>query len=256
MINQLIILTTSAILDSTGGEGGWLILPRLYHYPFSPKISMMNSEISTADVAQVKVGELKFEGLKFPDGSYGIAVSQIAKLFSISVHNASRDFKALLGCDFQFIQANTSLNFKAVKALTLYDFESLTLELVAKGNTLAKVFARALIGLSLHQLYCDAFGVKFGAVERQEWLLTRFNTKLGFIALKQQLKQHGLKFSFEFGEFVGTMQSYVGLPNGTRDTANLETLLKLEKIQIQLTELMESGVKPTQALRKVRDFYS
>ena len=216
----------------------------------------MNSEILTAEIAQVKVGAIEFQGLRFPDGCYGIAVPQIANLFSFSIKNAARDFKALLGCDFQYIQAKTSLNPKAVSALTLYDFESLTLELVAKGNTLAKVFARALIGLSLHQLYSDAFGVKFGAVERQEWLLTRFNTKLGFIALKQQLKQHGLKLSFEFGEFVGTMQSYVGLPNGTRDSANLETLLKLEKIQIQLTELMESGVKPTQALKKVRDFYS
>lgn len=216
----------------------------------------MNSEILTAEIAQIKVGGLEFQGLRLPDGCYGIALPQIAKLFSISIQNASRDFKALLGSDFQYIQAKTSLHPKAVKALALFDFESLTLELAFKGNTLAKDFARALIGLTLHQLYCDAFGVKFGAVERQEWLLTRFNTKLGFIALKQQLKQHGLKFSFEFGEFVGTMQSYVGLPNGTRDTANLETLLKLEKIQIQLTELMESGVKPTQALRKVKDFYS
>jgi len=216
----------------------------------------MNSEILTAEIAQIKVGALEFQGLRFPDGCYGIAVPQIANLFSISINHASRDFKALLGSDFQYIQAKTSLHPKAVNALALADFEKLTLDLAfKKQNVIAESFVRALFGLSLHQLYCDAFGVKFGAVERQEWLLTRFNTKLGFIALKQQLKQHGLKFSFEFGEFVGTMQSYVGLPNGTRDSADLETLLKLEKIQIQLKELMESGVKPTQALRKVRDFY-
>ena len=118
-------------------------------------VNFMNSEISTAEIAQVKVGAIEFQGLKFPDGSYGIAVPQIANLFSISVNHASRDFKALLGCDFQYIQAKTSLNPKAVKALTLYDFEKLTLELAfKKQNVVAESLVRALFGLSFHQL-CD-----------------------------------------------------------------------------------------------------
>ena len=110
----------------------------------------MDSKILTAEIAQIKVGAFEFQGLKFPDGSYGIAVPQIANLFSISINQASKDFKALLGSDFQYIQATTSLNSKAVNALTLDDFESLTLELAFKGNTVAQVFVKAVIGLSLH----------------------------------------------------------------------------------------------------------
>ena len=216
----------------------------------------MEREILIADVAQVKFGTFEIEGLKFSEGDYGIAVPQVAELFQLDKNQISRSIKALLGVDFQFGKAKTPLNSKAVNTLRLAELEKLILDLaLIKRNVIADGIVRALFGLSLYQLYCDAFGIKLGAEDRQQWLLTRSNTKQGLMSLKRELKAHGLRFSHEFGEFVGTMQSYVGLPNGTRDSASLETLQKLDRIQIQLTELMQSGVKPYKALAQVSNQY-
>lgn len=210
---------------------------RLHDHSLSTLKSMTN-KILTAEIAKVKIGVLEFEGLRFPDGSYGIDVFQVAELFSIPIKNAAREFKDLLGVGFQLIQAKTSLNSKPVNVLTLYQFEVLIVELSSKGNSQAKAFQLALIGLSTHQLYCDSFGVYFVADERQELVLARPDTQLKFMAFQQQLRQHGVKFTYEFGEFIEDMQSYIGFLNDTKDSAVHDTLQKLERIQIQLTELL------------------
>ena len=118
----------------------------------------MNTKNLTAEVAQMNIGKFEFEGLRFSDGSFGIAVSQVAQLFAVPLKNASKDFKALLGQDSPYIQAKTSLNTKAVDVLTWDDFKQLSLELSLKErNAIAESFVRASIGASLQQLYSDAF---------------------------------------------------------------------------------------------------
>ena len=73
------------MLDLTGRERGRSLIPlRLSHQTFSPE-NFMNSEILTAEIAQIKVGGLEFQGLRFGDGCYGIALPQIGNLFSISL---------------------------------------------------------------------------------------------------------------------------------------------------------------------------
>jgi hypothetical protein len=133
---------------------------------------MTNTTIK-AVVAKVQIGHLTIDGLMMPDGSFAIAAPQVANLFQFAKDHASRDMKALLGKDFQFAKTKSELHPKAVNILTLPQFEIVTLELALRGNQSAISLQRSLVGLGLYQLFCDAFGIKFEEIDRQNWLKER-----------------------------------------------------------------------------------
>jgi len=95
--------------------------------------------------------------------------TKAAEKFQFPIKHASRDLKAILGEGFQFPKWKSDLNPKAVNVLTLEQFNQLAFELALKGNVQAIEFMRDLSGLSLHQLFSDAFGQKFEAEDRQSW---------------------------------------------------------------------------------------
>ncbi|MGL6342575.1 MAG: hypothetical protein ACRC80_25960 [Waterburya sp.] len=130
-----------------------------------------------AHVSQIQFGNKFIEGLLLPNGNFGIAVPQAASAFAVPQKNSTREFKAILGAGFQFLKISTELNPKKVNVLLLADFEKLTFELALKGNDKAIDFVRDLYGMSLHQLFCDAFGVKFESLDRQIWLKERQDGK-------------------------------------------------------------------------------
>ena len=204
-----------------------------------------------AQITQVAIGNFSIEGLMDETGTFYVAVPQIADRFSFAKNQASRDLKALLGADFQFLKLKTPLNSKSVNAVSLPEFEKIMFELALKGNQGAIEMSRALIGLSLHQLFSDAFGQKFEAEDRQRWLQTRFNTKHDFRPLTDQLQRYGFKEPWEYAKFISAMQTRIGLSNGTRDLADFDTLNKLERVQTKLTAYMECGLKPYDALGKI-----
>lgn len=110
-----------------------------------------------AAIATVDLGFTKIEGLMLPDGSYAIAVPQIAEVFSFLIHNASRDFKALLGEDSPFLKAKTPINSKAVNILTLEQFSRLVRALDKKGNPIAAAFVDATLEEALERRFNRAF---------------------------------------------------------------------------------------------------
>jgi len=130
----------------------------------------MTDQIMKAKMAIVKVGLKEFDGLMFEDDSFGIAVTQVCNIFLIPKDHSSRDFKAMLGDDFQFSKARTKLNPKAVNVLQLTDFEILIRRLSRKGNLIARQLTDDLMGLALTQLFSDGFGVKFEKEERQGYI--------------------------------------------------------------------------------------
>ena len=206
----------------------------------------------SAEITQVSFGAFEIEGLMDKNGDYYVAVPQVATLFQLSGSHASRDLKTLLGKGFRFTTFKTKLNPKAVNAIPIQEFEKLLLELVLKGNPKAIELSRALIGLSLHQLFSDAFGIKFEVADRQRWLACRFNTKHDFRPLTDQLQSYGFKERWEYGKFIHAMQAKIGLEDGTRDWAEYEVLNKLERAQTRLTAYMECGIQPYEALKKLQ----
>lgn len=147
------------------------------------------ASIIKAQIAPVAIGHLSIEGLMAGDGKFYIAVPQISAQFQIDNNQASRRFKALLGSDFQFDKAKTELHPKAVNVLSVPDFERLVARLDRSGHVGAQEFRDDLVGLSLHQLFCDAFGIKFEKEDRLNWLMLRQESKMLFWELASAVKQ-------------------------------------------------------------------
>lgn len=218
--------------------------------PFRKVRSTMN--IVTAEIAKIQIGQVSFDGVMFPDGSYGIAVPQIVELNLVPPDRSRKQLEALTGMVFQTHQkAKTKLHPKAVNVIGLNDFEKLTFELAMNGHLVAQKFVRDLYGLSLHQLFSDAFNVKFEKEDRQRWLETRFNTKHDFRPLTDCLQLAGFKEPKQYGKYIHLMQTKIGIQDGTRDELDFPTLNKLERAQNRLTAYMECGLTPMQALHKL-----
>lgn len=80
---------------------------------------MSSLTLKKAVVSQVDLGFTQIEGLMLPDGSFAVAVLQLAKILSLLNKNASRDFKALLGKEFSFLTTKSEINSNVVNILLL-----------------------------------------------------------------------------------------------------------------------------------------
>lgn len=207
-----------------------------------------------AQIAQVPVGNFTIQGLMSEKKEFGVAVPQLVELNLVPPNRSLKQLEALTGADLQShgVQKwQTVINPKAVNVISLEQFQLIVRALDKKGNPIASAFVDAMLGLSLHQLFSDAFGQKFEAEDRQRWLQARFNVRHDFRPLTDQLQRYGFKEPWEYAKYVSTMQAKIGLPNGTRDMADFDTLNKLERIQTKLTAYMECGVEPYQAINKL-----
>jgi len=204
-----------------------------------------------AIIADMQIGSYTIPVLLSDDNVFGIAVPQIANEFSFDTNQASRNVKALLGKGFQFDKWITPLNSKAVNVLLLTDFEKLLAKLDRAGNKRAQDIRDSLVGLSLHQLACDAHKIKFEVQERQDWLIRRQKTKVTFKPFTDELKKYGFKNPWEYGNFISLFQSKLEIKNGTRDTLSLEKLFILDEAQIKIAAYMDCGLTPWEALNKL-----
>lgn len=208
-----------------------------------------------AEIAKVQIGMFAIDGLMAETGEFGIAVPQIADLAQVNRNTAARDLKRLCGnnskSSISFPKWKTALNRKAVNVVLLEDFHKVIRELDKRGNEAATMIVDALFGLSLQQLFCDAFGIKFEAEERQHWLLKRMATRKEFRPLTDQLKSFGFTEPQQYAKFVYLFQKRLGIESGTRDEQSLEVLVALQSAQVRLTTMMELGVSPWDALAKL-----
>ena len=146
-----------------------------------------------ANIAFVKIGHLEIEGLLLDDGSFGVAVPQIAKLFpyfSDSQNQASQKLKRLMGKDFKTTKVNTIFNKNYVLSVNLDDFLGVIRKLMSINDTVAIDIASQLIGLSLQQLFSDAFNIHFEKEERQQWLKIRQAGKVVRRSLTAAIKDY------------------------------------------------------------------
>lgn len=104
--------------------------------------------MSKAKITTIPFGNLAIEGLLLPESTkekpvFGVAVPQIATLFSLTKTHATRDIKAILGEASQLTKYTSEINNNAVNVLLLSDFEKLVLSIVSP--MLLGVFNYALI---------------------------------------------------------------------------------------------------------------
>ncbi|GIW59580.1 MAG: hypothetical protein KatS3mg087_0646 [Patescibacteria group bacterium] len=131
--------------------------------------------ILSAEVAPVPIGDLVISGLMDEEGEYYVGFPQISDQFQLPHKNLGRTVKSLLGNDVSVlrIRVKNAQNRNYYNALSLLDFEKLVAKLDRAGNKPAQIFRDALVGLSLHQLFSDAFNVELTKGDRQQFIKDR-----------------------------------------------------------------------------------
>lgn len=234
--------------------------------------------IVSLDVAQVEIGLLEIEGLLDPKtGTFYVGVPQIASQFQLAKDHASRDIKTLLDKDFQFAKASTKLNPKAVNVVDLKTYEMIVARLDRKGNLYAQEFRDSLVGLSLTQLFSDAFGIKFEEEQRQTYLIARQESKDLFYELggqisvwfdetkeeRSQPKERYFTNSFDainlglFGKRSKQIKTELGISCGAliRDNFSTEAIRRITQVQSIAAATMRKNknMKPNDAIKFALD---
>jgi hypothetical protein len=213
--------------------------------------------ILTAEVTDVQVGFYSLEGLMDEKGNYHVGIPQLTNLKLIQPNRSLKRLESLYDVTFQSAtKLKTPLNPKAINAISLKDFEVLLAKLDRKGNVQAQLIRDELVGLSLHQLFCSAFKVKFEEEDRQEFLKLRQITRIDFRPLTDELQRQGFTESWQYGKFVKEFQSFLGIESGTRDQQIREKIGELIKAQGRLTAYMQCGVKPFDAIAKLKSTWN
>ncbi len=216
----------------------------------------MKNEI--ARVAMVPIGHVEVEGLMLPDSSFAIGVSQaaetierISKDFQFPKKHASRRIKSILGKDSQFPKVKSELNPKAVNVLSLREFKKLTYKLAREDEGIDE-FVEVLYELSLHQLFCDAFGVKFEKEDRQQWLEFRAVHKTQFHPmLTSWLKQDGCKEGRDYAREVNRFKLCAKLPLKSVNEYTKEELVRLNQAEVAYNALRKIGISHADALKYI-----
>ena len=138
-----------------------------------------HSRTPRARVASVRIGTLEVEGIMDAGGNFYVAIPQIADLIETSRNTASRDLKRLMGEGFEtsIQKVSTEFNQRPVNAVSAEDFVLVITRYALAGNPVAANLLMALAGVSIHQLFCDAFGQQFEAEDRQAFLAARMASK-------------------------------------------------------------------------------
>lgn len=213
-----------------------------------------NTSPKKALVARVNIGTISIEGLMLPDGSFAISLQQLRELAfpSISQTNAKRELQSACGKDFQLIKCATEISNNPQWIISLEQLNFCLTELAFKGHKEARSLVRIFSGLALHQLFCDAFGVKFEKEERQKWLKERmFHKKQYHPLLTKWLQKDGCEEGWEYGQKVNQFKTKCGLPLITVDSYNSEQLHILNNAEAIYDAMRRSGKAHQEAMMYV-----
>jgi hypothetical protein len=137
-------------------------------------------DIISAKVAQVPFGNLSVEGLLLEDGKFAISLQQVASLFQLLPNSIQKAMQDRLGngCSFYQIKTNREkVKGKRVRskenAISLLDFERFLRALDKANNLIAVNMTDALVGLSLTQIFSDAFEIEITKEQRQQYIENR-----------------------------------------------------------------------------------
>lgn len=223
-----------------------------------------------ATVTQVPIGNIEIEGLLLEDGTFAVGIPQLASLNLVPANRSIKELEVFSGMRFQSpIKTKTKLNPKAINAISIKDLEELIVRMSAKGNQVALNLNLALVGLSLTQLFSDAFGIKFETEDRQAWLKDRQATKDSFWFLVADIDQYIETYGSSapqwhyinafkamsqglFGKIPSDIKKELGIGSGelNRDHFGNESLRRIDCIQRLAKTSIAKGTKPTKAVQE------
>ena len=145
-----------------------------------------------ARVAQVSIGSIVFEGIMLPNGDFVITLSQLRDLAFPSTYqtHALRELKAACGKDFQLTKVSTEISNNPQWIVPIDQLNYCLTELAFRGHKESRDLVRVLSGLSLQQLFCDAFGQKFEAADRQARIAGEYTHRSLTDAIDSYVQRH------------------------------------------------------------------
>jgi hypothetical protein len=201
-------------------------------------------------VSPVPVGNYEVEGLMCPDTKkFYVSASQIAEQFSLPKNHATRDIKALLGADSQLPKIKTELNPVAATVVTLEEYQLCVKALVTRGNTEAINFVNLLFGLSLEQLFSDAFNIKFDKLDRQHYLQERTIHRDNYLDTFCIWTKLDGGDNLEYVKRLSSLKKKAGLPgNLSVHQMNEEQLKRINTAESFYNGLRKSGKSHTEVM--------
>jgi hypothetical protein len=133
----------------------------------------------SAKVAPVAIGFHSIQGLMDENGSFYVAMPQLADIKLIPQNKSAKQLEPILGIDSSshITKLKTPIHSKAVNAISIVLLEEILFNLSLKGNEKAIELSRSLIGLSLHKLFSVAFKQKCDDEDLQNYLKMRQQSK-------------------------------------------------------------------------------
>lgn len=192
-------------------------------------------------------------------GNYYVAVPQLEELKlidadSVRQRHGARKVKSLLSKDSKAnpfaTKLKTEFNSKPVNCITLDQFSVFIVQSAKEGNERAQSFALDLVGLSLHQLFSDAFGVKFDEEDRQKWLQHRQVHKKGFHPkYTSWLKFDGITEPRDYAKEVNRLKLCADLPLKPVDEYDADELWRLNEVESNYNMVRKLGHSHAESLR-------
>jgi len=234
---------------------------------------------------QVNIGPIQFEGLMLPDGSFGVTQKQLADLVDLSSNNLVYYIRAAIPKDTNsmvykftpehaitfaqqgFRRSRIALEGQnsKVNIIPLDDVVSILYWLGEKGNTNARGILNLLAGLSLNQLFCDAFGIKFDKDDRQAWLKARLKGKQARRSWTDAVRDHALRHPDHwpngkppYGYLTNLTKNWLGFPlvKGHRDICNEQELRIYDLAEGILKNTIDGNdMCPLDAIQQARKLY-
>jgi hypothetical protein len=235
-----------------------------------------NNTTKKAIVASVNYAGFEFPGLQLPDGTYAIAVPQVADIFQFVHSNEQRVIKRLLGNGFQFVQTASELNPKKVNIILLSDFGKLVNAIARssdkayeKARELAYAIQDASVTTTLEQAFDIAFDNKRSLEEYQEKQQARVQGKIARRSMtnvvRDYVKANSDKLSDNYQKFIynncsdRTYRLVFGRSakqlkedwecDDVRAAMTIEELLVVRGVEDLAMKLIEQeGIEPQQAI--------
>jgi hypothetical protein len=216
-----------------------------------------------AKFTQVQIGNFSIDGYLLPDGSFGMSQTQVFSWVDSSVLPSQAAKRYIEITRSKVAQTLTPNGFvvhrkivvrgcnERVNVVPINDVAQFLVVALAMGYTECAGILALLSSLSLQQLFCDAFNIKFEKAERQEWITNRQRTIDTFKScLTDALKESGFTEPWQYGTFIHQLQDGLGIKDGTRDELSIKDLSRLtcaqEYIGMAITEF---NCEPYRALR-------
>ncbi len=212
---------------------------------------MTANEIKKAYVTAVPFGSLSIEGLMDTEGNYYVAARQAASQLQLTAHpsNAVRSLERILGEGYKRIQLQVEGTKTPSTVITLTEFERLLRKADREGNEIAQAFVRAMVGLSLTQLFSDAFGIKHEQEERQAYVKAREVHRVTFRPkYTDHLKNDGCK---NYGKEVNRIKLSAGVPLKPIEELKADEVQALNEKEIEYNLLRKLGYSHNKALRTI-----